>query len=162
MNFCSLAHIFICLQFPKSYLPSLIQQQKSRDHWCEITTNIGLWGDDAHVFALVSHWVLVFVVLGLMAGHYQNEADTKWPTFCRRQFQMHFHEWKFWNFQQKIHWDVFLWVSIGSGNGLAPIRRQIITLTNGDEDHWRICVTRPHWVADSIGEIWGVKQGCLL
>ena len=25
---------------------------------------------------------------------YQNEAETKWPPFCRRQFQSHFLEWK--------------------------------------------------------------------
>ena len=24
------------------------------------------------------------------------EADTKWPTYPRRHFQMHFLEWKFW------------------------------------------------------------------
>ena len=30
------------------------------------------------------------------------------------------------------------WASIGSGNGLAPNRRQAITWTNADQVHWRI------------------------
>ena len=30
------------------------------------------------------------------------------------------------------------YTSIGSGNGLAPYRRQAITLTNDDPVHWRI------------------------
>ena len=30
------------------------------------------------------------------------------------------------------------WASIGSGNGLAPTRRQTITWANADPVHWRI------------------------
>ena len=43
----------------------------------------------------------------------------------------------------KFHWNLFPGVhltenSIGSGNGLAPKRRQAITWTNADPAHWRI------------------------
>ena len=40
----------------------------------------------------------------------------------------------------KFHWSLFIrvTVSIGSGNGLAPNRRQVINWTNADPVHWRI------------------------
>ena len=37
-------------------------------------------------------------------------------------------------------------VSIGSGNGLVPNRRQAIAWTNSDPVHWYICGTRGRWV----------------
>ena len=57
--------------------------------------------------------------------------------FGRRQFQMHFLEWKWHNSDsisteicfQESNWQ---YPSIGSGNGLAPNRRQVITWTNAD------------------------------
>ena len=76
-----------------------------------------------------------------MAQHI--EAETKWPMFCRRHFQMHFREWKHLIFIEnsigicslKCNWQLF---SIGWGDGLAPNRRQVITLTFDDPVHWRI------------------------
>ena len=45
-------------------------------------------------------------------------------------------------FRLEFHWNLFLgiqqWVSIGSGNVLAPNRRQAITWTNAYPAHWRI------------------------
>ena len=46
--------------------------------------------------------------------------------------QMHLLEFRF-----KFHWN-WQCTSIGSGNGLAPNRRQAITWTNDDPVHWRI------------------------
>ena len=63
--------------------------------------------------------------------------------FGRRHFQMNFLEWKWQNsdsnfteicFRESNWWKA----SIGSGNGLAPNRRQAITWTNDDPINW-------HW-----------------
>ena len=59
----------------------------------------------------------------------------------RREFHMHFLEWKWQNSDSNFieicskesNW---LWVSIGSGNGLAPKRRQAITWISADPVHW--------------------------
>ena len=69
---------------------------------------------------------------------------TKWSPFRRRDFQMHFHEWKILPFDSNfsdvcsrgLNWQQ---VSVGSGNGLAPNRRQVIIGTNANPVHWRIC-----------------------
>ena len=63
------------------------------------------------------------------------EAETKWPPFSRRHFQIHFLQWKCMNFAY-----IFIEVcslgsnkkysSIGSDNGLTPTRRQVIFWTN--------------------------------
>ena len=63
-------------------------------------------------------------------------AETRWPPFSRRHFQMHFPEWKCvnfeWNFtelcSQGSNWQ---YASIGSDNGLVPNRRQAIIWNNG-------------------------------
>ena len=63
----------------------------------------------------------------------------KWLTVCRQHFQMHFIEWKCLYFKSNFtevsslgsSWQE---VNIGSGNGLAPRRRQAITWTNDDQD----------------------------
>ena len=53
-------------------------------------------------------------------------------------------------FRLKFHWSIFLWVqltknvSIGSDNGLAPIRRQAIIWTNGGRVYLRISYTTRH------------------
>ena len=57
-----------------------------------------------------------------------------WPIFCRRHFQMHFRQWKCWNFDQNFI-EVYSWISnwqwlISSGNGLARKSRPAISLTN--------------------------------
>ena len=62
------------------------------------------------------------------------EAEVKWTTFCRQHFQMHFLEWKLFNFDQYFtagcSWGSNLQYSIiGSDNGLAPTRRQAIIWT---------------------------------
>ena len=67
---------------------------------------------------------------------------TKWPPFHRQHFQMHFHEWKFLyfdsNFTEVCSQGVNRQkVSVGSGNGLAPNRRQAIIWTNADPGLWR-------------------------
>ena len=63
--------------------------------------------------------------------------------FHRRHFQMHFHGWKFLYFHSNFtevcsqgpNWQ---WVSVGSGNGLTPNRRQAITRANAGPVHWHI------------------------
>ena len=70
---------------------------------------------------------------------------TKWPPFWQRTFSLHFLEWKWQNsdsnfteiFSKGSNWQQ---ASIGSGNGLAPSRRQTITWTNHDPVRWRIYV----------------------
>ena len=65
---------------------------------------------------------------------------TKWSPFRRRHVQMHFLEWKYFNFKQYFieicslgsNWQ---YVGIGSDNGLAPSRRQAIIWTNVDPVH---------------------------
>ena len=63
------------------------------------------------------------------------EAETRWPPFPRRRFQMHFLEWKCINFDGDFT-EVCSWgskqqfPSIGLDNGLAPARRQAIIWTN--------------------------------
>ena len=44
-----------------------------------------------------SLWSVECMVGGCSLYQY-SEAETKWPTFCRRHFQMHFLEWKCMNF----------------------------------------------------------------
>ena len=61
----------------------------------------------------------------------------------RRHFQMYFLECKLWSSDSNLieicsyesNWQ---WTSIGSGNGLAPNRRQAITWTIAVPDHWHI------------------------
>ena len=62
-------------------------------------------------------------------------AKTKWSSFSRQHFQMHFLEWKCINFNQDFTEVCFQWSnwpcsSIGSDNGLAETRRQAISWTN--------------------------------
>ena len=65
--------------------------------------------------------------------------------FDRRQFQMHFLEWKWCNYDsnfieissQKSDWQ---YASTGSGISLAPNRQQAITWTNAYPAYWRINV----------------------
>ena len=63
------------------------------------------------------------------------EAITVRPTFCRGHFRIHF--WMKvvfrWSLLPYVNWE---YVSIGSGDGLAPIRRQAITWTNDDLVCW--------------------------
>ena len=63
--------------------------------------------------------------------------------FGRRHFQMHFLEWKWYNSDSNFtdfssHASNWQYASIGSGNGLAPNRRQAIIWTIDGPDHWRI------------------------
>ena len=67
----------------------------------------------------------------------------KFAPFCRQHFQMHFLEWKCMSFALNLpevcslgsNWQ---YSSIGSDNGLAPTRWQVIIWTNGGLVHWRI------------------------
>ena len=67
---------------------------------------------------------------------------TEWSPFCRRHFEMHYQRVLFWFFELHrlwyVRWGVIDNVGIGSCNGFAPDRRQGITWTNNDSDHWRI------------------------
>ena len=61
----------------------------------------------------------------------------------RKYFRMHFREWKRWNSVRSSteicsqgSQDDKQALSIGSGNGVAPDRRQPITWTNADPVHW--------------------------
>ena len=56
---------------------------------------------------------------------------TKWPPFWQTTFANAFSWMKMTKFTETCS-------SIGSGNGLAPNRRQAITWTNDDPIHWRI------------------------
>ena len=67
----------------------------------------------------------------------------KWPPFCRRHFQMHFHHLKvlyFYSNFTEISAEGSDWrlAIIGPGNGLAPTRRQAITWTNAAPIQWGI------------------------
>ena len=68
---------------------------------------------------------------------------TKWPPFWQTTISNAFSWMKMIEFQFEFHWflsqeSTWQWVSIGSGNGLAPSRWQAITWTNADLVHWRI------------------------
>ena len=67
----------------------------------------------------------------------------KMAPISQRHFGMHFHQWKvLWfdsNFTGVCSWGSnWQYVSIGSGNGLVPNRRQTITWTKADLVHWCI------------------------
>ena len=70
-----------------------------------------------------------------------------WPPFRRWPLQMHSHERKVMHFDSNFtevcslesNWQC---VSIGSGNGMVPSRRQAITWTNADLAYWRICTAQ--------------------
>ena len=80
----------------------------------------------------------------------QMEAKIKWPTFCRRHFQMGFLGWKYMNFD----WYSLKFVPISPIN--IPALVQIIAWRQpGDKPLsepmmvsllMHICVTRPQWV----------------
>ena len=71
------------------------------------------------------------------------QVETKWLTFCRQHFQVHFCELKLFIFRLNLieicslgtNWQL---VSFGSGNSLAQNRWQAITLTNDDLVQWCI------------------------
>ena len=75
------------------------------------------------------------------------EAETKWPPFRGRHFQIHFLEWK-----GSIFYSNFIGVCshcsriknksafFSSDNGLAPIRRQAIMWTNAGFVYGRVYV----------------------
>ena len=71
------------------------------------------------------------------------EAQTKWPPFCRRYFQVLYLEWKLLNFKSNVieicslasYWQ---YGGIGSNKGLSPLRRQAIIWTNDGIFYWRI------------------------
>ena len=99
-------------------------------------------------WALTSFWcnavITLHVLLGYPRGfcHYHTEAQTKWPTFYRRHFQMQMSsdvtmaQWFIWVLTTLIHWDrlartyVSKLTIIVSDNGLSPSRRQAIIWTN--------------------------------
>ena len=41
--------------------------------------------------------------------HYHMEDETKWLPFCRRRFQMHYFEWKFFHLFEILFWFIFHW-----------------------------------------------------
>ena len=70
-----------------------------------------------------------------------NDVETKWPTFARRHFQIYFLEWKCLKFELTelcSYGPDWLWYSIGSDNGLAPIRRRAIMWTSDGLRWWHI------------------------
>ena len=69
----------------------------------------------------------------VFSPHWHIGAETKWPPFSRLLFHTHFLV-VFWGTSQ---WNFFLRVqlkyySIGSDNGMVPVRRQVIIWTNDD------------------------------
>ena len=79
-----------------------------------------IWDVNSNIFQLIEGW-------------------TKWPTFCRRHFEIDFREQNCLNFDLNFTKFCFQWfncqyVNIGTGNGLAPNRQQSITRTNVDQD----------------------------
>ena len=92
------------------------------------------------------------------AGHFTLDAYASRPVACyasfntssekngrhfagRRNFQMHFIEWKVLYFDSNFTELCWQWVTIASGNGWAPKRRQVIIWTNADPVHRRIYAT---------------------
>ena len=69
---------------------------------------------------------------------YHIEAETKWPPFFRRHFQIYFLEWKCRNFNGDFTGVCSQYSSIGSDNGLALARLQAIIWTNLGMSYWRI------------------------
>ena len=103
-----------------SYLMLLDQYDAAVWHEDTMTQNIGRYGSGQHI-----------------------KADTKWASFCRRLFPMHYLEWKFSNFVRTFiaiysAWSDWQCVSIGPDNGWPPNGRQTIIWTNNELIHWRI------------------------
>ena len=81
----------------------------------------------------------------------------KMAAISRRHFQMHFHEWKVLYSDSKFievcsYGSKWQEVSVGSGNGLAPNRRQAIIWTNAPSSLTHICGIRARWVNLSLTE----------
>ena len=80
------------------------------------------------------------------------EAETKWPPFSRRHFQIHFREWKCINFDKK---NSLKFVPKGSINNIPALVQIMAWCRSGDKPLsepvresllTHICVTRPQWV----------------
>ena len=90
--------------------------------------------------AVNKRWRGCATVVSVISNHIH---QTKWPPFCRRYYEMHFHDRKVLYFDsnftefcsQGSDWQ---YASNGSGNGLAPNRQQATTWTNANIVHWRI------------------------
>ena len=82
---------------------------------------------------------------------HKGQDKTKWPPFRRRNFQVHFLEWKLLNFEFNFTEICSLWSnrqygSTDSDNRLVPNRWQAIIWTHDALTYWRIYVTRAQWV----------------
>ena len=69
-------------------------------------------------------------------------AETKWPPFCCRHFQMCYLEWRYMKFDWKFHWNFFLRVQLtifrpGNKSLFEPM---LVSLST------HICVIRSQWV----------------
>ena len=74
------------------------------------------------------------------------EAETTWPPFRRRHFEMHFLKWKFINF-------ITAWCQPGDISLSEPMILSLLT---------HICVTRPQWInCCQEQEIWTRSWNCL-
>ena len=103
---------------------------------------------------------------GVWCEYCMDDRQQSWQNGChfgRRQFQMQFLEWKWQNSEsdfteicrQESNWQL---ASLGSGNGLAPNRRQAITWTNAGPVQWRIYAALggddlTHWGWDKMAAI---------
>ena len=94
-------------------------------------------------------WYLLYICSQYVHMISHIEAETKWPTFSTRHFQMHFLVWKCMNldFTKIVPMvrinnvpalvQIMAWRRIGDKPLSEPMMVNILTL---------ICVTRPHWV----------------
>ena len=120
-----------------------------------------------------TEWVNLLWFFYFYRKCYHFVAESKWPTFCRQYFQMHFLSIKKFEFWLKFHWSLFPWIQLTkrhhwSDNGMTPMRRQAYYL-----NQWllnlltHLCVTWPQWVigpqCTSTGQMCNEDhQQCLL
>ena len=91
-----------------------------------------IWSD---MFATVRHELLISLTYW---------GRDKWPPFHRRNFQMHFLEWKLLNFKwYYIVMCYMCYVIKSSDNGMAPNKRHAIIWANDGVVYW---LTQPQWV----------------
>ena len=103
-------------------------------------------------FGTLLRWCYITVMslahIGVIGPHCINSSP---PGQSGRNFRVHFHEWKVLYFDSNLtevcskgfNWQYISigslnWVSMGSGNGSSPVRRQAITWTNAYPVHWRM------------------------
>ena len=123
MEWCSLMKLYFKKSFAKCRLFCLSIKVRYTTIWFNVASETDVWPD----------WSNRQQRKGSRLYHIS--AETKWPPFSRRYFELDFLEWKRRNFDENVievcsqgtNWQ---YSSIGSDNGLATTRWQAIILTN--------------------------------